>query len=207
MKVLYKKDGKAVEIGAMENGRVQIRMLDTFDPGDQAKGKNPSGTSTGRLEWYGYETLYALIREHGLVPHEGIVSTLNVKQPEFESKGRIKRLMNNPSIYDMIHGLQEIPKFVKKKLEHSSHHHAAHMTLAIADKIPGFPSDWLTDLQMQIHSDDKATLGKEVERLNAFSSPKRHEQALRYLKDKGSHDYEIIAAALSLLEKHGNLYP
>ena len=81
------------------------------------------------------------------------------------------------------------------------------MTLAIAGKIPGFPDDWLTDLQMEIHNEDKSTLGKEVDRLNSFSSPKRHEQALRYLKDEGARDYEIIAATLSLLEKHGNLYP
>lgn len=60
---------------------------------------------------------------------------------------------------------------------------------------------------MEIHNEDKSTLGKEVDRLNSFASPKRHEQALRYLKNAGSHDYEIIAAALSLLEKHGNLYP
>lgn len=60
---------------------------------------------------------------------------------------------------------------------------------------------------MEIHNEDKSTLNKEVERLNSFPSPKRHEQALRYLKNKGAHDYEIIAAALSLLEKHGSLYP
>lgn len=148
-----------------------------------------------------------LVREYGLGPYEGIAEDIKVKEPEFESKGTLKKFLNRPSFHDFIHGFQEIPKFIKKKLEHSSHHHAAHVTLALAEKIPGFPSDWLVDLQMEIHNEDKATLGKEVDRLNSFSSPKRHEQALRYLKNAGSHDYEIIAAALSLLEKHGNLYP
>lgn len=207
VKVFYKKGGKAFQIGAMEAGKVQIRMLDSFDPGDQAKGSNPKGTSSSNFAWYGYETLYMLIRQHSTVPYEGLVEEKEIKEPEYESNGRMKKFMNNPSFYDFIHGMQEIPKFVKKKLDHSSHHHAAHMTLAIAGKIPLFPSDWLTDLQMEIHNEDKATLGKEVDRLNSFSSAKRQEQALRYLKNKGSHDYEIIAAALSLLEKHGNLYP
>ena len=129
---------------------------------------------------------------------------MEIKEPVYESQGRMKKFMNHASVYDLLHGLQEIPKFVKKKLDHSSHHHAAH---AIAGMIPMVPPDWLTDLQMEIHNEDKATLGKEVDRLNSFSSAKRQEQALRYLKNKGAHDYEVIAAALSLLEKHGNLYP
>lgn len=207
VKVFYKKGGKAFEVGTMEQGRLQIRMLESFDPGDQSKGKSPKGTSSTGFAWFGYETLYKLIRENDVVPYEGLVKEIRVKEPEYASEGRMKKFLNNPSFFDFIHGMQEIPKFVKKKLEHSSHHHAAHMTLAIAGKIPLFPEDWLTDLQMEIHNEDKSTLGKEVDRLNSFSSPKRHEQALRYLKDKGAHDYEIIAAALSLLEKHGSLYP
>lgn len=35
VRVLYKPDGKAIQIGAMEDGRVEIRMLDSFDPGNQ----------------------------------------------------------------------------------------------------------------------------------------------------------------------------
>ncbi len=207
VKVLYKPDGKAIQIGAMEDGRVEIRMLESFDPGNQKEGVKPKGEFSGPFAWYGYETLYMLVREYGLGPYEGIAEDVKMKEPEFESKGTLKEFLNRPSFHDFLHGLSEIPKFVKKKLEHSSHHHAAHVTLALAEKIPGFPADWLVDLQMEIHNEDKATLGKEVDRLNSFSSPKRHEQALRYLKNEGSHDYEIIAAALSLLEKHGNLYP
>lgn len=207
VKVFYNKDGKAFQLGQLEAGRVQIRMLDSFNPGEQNKGTMPSGTASTNFAWYGYETLYMLIRQHDVSPHEGIAKEMEIKEPVYESQGRMKKFMNHASVYDLLHGLQEIPKFVKKKLDHSSHHHAAHATLAIAGMIPMFPPDWLTDLQMEIHNEDKATLGKEVDRLNSFSSAKRQEQALRYLKNKGSHDYEVIAAALSLLEKHGNLYP
>ena len=56
----------------MENGRVQIRMLDSFESGNQANGEKPKGTSSSQFMWYGYETLYMLIRKHELVPHVGI---------------------------------------------------------------------------------------------------------------------------------------
>ena len=56
----------------MENGRVQIRMLDSFESGNQTNGEKPKGTSSSQFMWYGYETLYMLIRKHELVPHVGI---------------------------------------------------------------------------------------------------------------------------------------
>lgn len=136
MKVFYKKDGKAFQIGEMEEGRVQIRMLDSFNPGNQGENEAPKGTSSSAFGWYGYETLYTLIRSFEASPYEGIAEEMEIKEPQYESTGRMKKLMDNPSFYDFLHGLQEIPKFVKKKLEHSSHHHAAHATLAIAEKIP-----------------------------------------------------------------------
>lgn len=201
------KDKKAFELGTMENGRVQIRFLEDFDKGEPKEAKGPTAKSVTNFEWFDYEYLYRLIRKYEPQPFEGVVKPKTVNEPEYQSQGSFKKFLNHASFSDFIHGIQEIPKFIKGKLEHSSHHHAAHVTLAMAEKIPGFPSDWLMDLQMQIHSEDKSAMEKEVDRLNKFPSPKRHEQVLKYLLNKGSHDYEIIAGMLSLLEKHGSMYP
>jgi hypothetical protein len=105
VRVLYKPDGKAIQIGAMEDGRVEIRMLESFDPGNQKEGVKPKGEFSGPFAWYGYETLYMLVREYGLGPYEGIAEDVKMKEPEFESKGTLKKFLNRPSFHDFLHGL------------------------------------------------------------------------------------------------------
>lgn len=105
VRVLYKPDGKAIQIGAMEEGRVEIRMLESFDPGNQKEGVKPKGEFSGPFQWYGYETLYMLTRKHGLGPYEGVAEEIQIKEPEFESKGTLKKFLNRPSFHDFLHGL------------------------------------------------------------------------------------------------------
>jgi len=45
-----------------------------------------------------------------------------------------------------------------------------------------------------------------VDELKNMSGPDRQEEVMHILSNKGSHDYEIQAATMAMLQKHGTLY-
>lgn len=81
------------------------------------------------------------------------------------------------------------------------------MALGFAKMIPGMPEEWMAEFKDKVNNANKKKVEELLGTLNGFPSPKRHEQVLSYLENGGTHEYELIAGILSLLEKHGNLYP
>lgn len=122
-----------------------------------------------------------------------------------EKHGYLKHYMGNPSLHDMFTGAKSLVDFVKHKLEHGSKLHAAKFQLALGKKL-GFNDAMMRELRNQVHGGTRELMEKMVKELSSLPSAERQTEVKHILENKGSHDYEIQAAILSMLKKHGNLY-
>jgi hypothetical protein len=104
----------------------------------------------------------------------------------------------------MFTGAKNLISFVKHKLEHWSKLHASKFQLALGKKL-GFSDAMMRELRSQVHTGNRELMEKAVKDFPS-STPERHKEILHILENHGSHDYEVQAATLSMLKKHGNLY-
>lgn len=113
--------------------------------------------------------------------------------------------MGNPSFHDMITGAKDFIGFIKHKLEHGSKVQAAEFQLAIGKKL-GLPEATMRELRNKVHGKTKELMEGMIKDLSALPSGERQTEVYNILRNHGSHDYEIQAAIIAMLKKHGNLY-
>lgn len=157
----------------------------------------------------GWNALYAQFLTLRATPK---ISDVPLTAPEqkdahmHEHHGFFKHYMGNPSLHDMFNAAKGIVDFVKHKLEHGSKVHSAAFQLALGKKL-GFNDAMMRELRNQVHGSTRELMEKMVKELTTLPAGERQTEVRHILENKGSHDYEIQAAILSMLKKHGTLYP
>lgn len=157
----------------------------------------------------GWNALYAQFLTLRATPK---ISDVPLTAPEqkdahmHEHHGFFKHYMGNPSLHDMFNAAKGIVDFIKHKLEHGSKVHSAAFQLALGKKL-GFNDAMMRELRNQVHGSTRELMEKMVKELTTLPAGERQTEVKHILENKGSHDYEIQAAILSMLKKHGTLYP
>ncbi len=64
----------------------------------------------------------------------------------------------------------------------------------------------MRELRNKVTGSTRELMDKMVEDLGKMPTRERQKEVERILRNKGSHDYEIQAAVLAMLKKHGRLY-
>ncbi len=119
--------------------------------------------------------------------------------------GSLKHLFGRASFHDLFWALKKSTEFIKKRLEHGNHLQEARIMLALGKKLwmENWNKDWYLDLKSEVENNEKKLIDDRVEELGKMSTPDRQESVKHSLLNDGTHDYEHIASALSMLEKQG----
>jgi hypothetical protein len=211
------KNNEGIEVtDVLEDGRIMFRFVKDFVPSrteKDEKGKDVvkpgSVTVQGYPKAYSPEAFHLAIQKFGCSPHipPREVEAKPIEEVKFESSSLFKKFFQYPSWHDIMAGLGKIPESIKHHLEHSSKHHSAHVALAVAQKLPFFPEEWLTDFERELFSEDKKMLEEAIEHLTGLNPPRVRQKHIRkWLLEKNSTHNEIIASICTMLEKHGSLY-
>jgi hypothetical protein len=189
-------------------GRVEFLVYEDFD---ETKGLNEQNPKPKKYSG-GYNLLYTFLNAEPFEPKNPPKETEVPGQvdPHIHShKGRFHHYLGNPSLHDIFHGAKGFIDAIKKKLEHGSHLHAANVQLGIAKgmKSLGLINEGiLREMRSGVYSGNKKLMQEMVDELKAMSGPDRQAEVMHILQTKGSHDYEIQAATIAMLQKHGALY-
>ena len=70
----------------------------------------------------------------------------------------------------------------------------------------GMDEGILREMRAKVHGSNKKLMTEIIDAFKGMPSKERHEEVKHILENKGSHDYEIHAAAIAMLQKHGTLY-
>lgn len=119
--------------------------------------------------------------------------------------GFFKSYFGNPSLHSMYTGAKNLIDFVKNKLEHNSSLEAAKFQLALGKKL-GFSDAVMRELRNKVYGNTRELMDKMVKDLSDMPAWERQKEVIHILENKGSHDYEVQAAVLAMLQKHGRLY-
>lgn len=215
----WEKDYPGVTRFIGSKGCVQI--LNTKTPGiveflvyeeyDEHKDMNKQKSKPYKYSGW-YHLLYNFLNRESFTPDTTGKKTQAADQVDphiHYHKGHVKHYMGNPSLQDILHGAKGVLDAIKHKLEHGSHLHAANVQLAIGKGMramglidPGF----LREMRSWVHTKNKKLMQEMVDELKNMSGPDRQEEVMHILSSKGSHDYEIQAATMAMLQKHGALY-
>ncbi|NDK19480.1 hypothetical protein GW819_01425 [Candidatus Gracilibacteria bacterium] len=213
IKYFVGKNGEVIEIVKAENNRVQIAFHDGYK---EKKEKDKNGNEIKSYEtktrtnplWYGWEIFYMKHEELSAEPKifQAPIEPEEVKEsPDKMKHGFLKHYLGNSSLHDIFGAGKQIVDFVKHKLEHNSKMNAAKLALSLG-KTMGFSDEWLMDLRGSVHASNKKLTDELVDELGKLPTPMRHKRTRDILNNHGSHDYEIHAAMISMLKKHGGLY-
>lgn len=105
----------------------------------------------------------------------------------------------------MFSAAKGLVELVKHKLEHGSKAHSAAFQLALGKKL-GFNDEMMRELRSKVHGSTRELMEKMVKDFTSLPAGERQTEVKHILENKGSHDYEVQAAILSMLKKHGTLY-
>lgn len=94
---------------------------------------------------------------------------------------------------------------MKHKFEHGAKGHSAKFQLALGRKL-GFNDEMMRELRNKVHGKTKELMEEMIKDLSGLPSGERQTEVKHILENHGSHDYEIQAAIIAMLKKHGNLY-
>lgn len=64
----------------------------------------------------------------------------------------------------------------------------------------------MRELRNKVHGKTKELMEEMIKDLSGLPSGERQVEVKHILENKGSHDYEIQAAIITMLKKHGTLY-
>lgn len=119
-------------------------------------------------------------------------------------KGYLKHYMGNPSLHDILHGGKSLIEAIKKKLEHGSHLHSAHVQLGLAkglNKLGLMDDDILREMRSGVYAGNKKLMDEMIDDLKKMSGKERQDKVKAVLGNHGSHDYEIQAVTIAMLQK------
>lgn len=196
------RDGILVEVVEIKGDKVKLSLHEWYNE----KGNKSKSATTPT--WYGWETFYMLHEEYECQPKTppAPVKPEDTKAlPEHRKHGFIKHYLWNASFHDIFGAGKQLIDFVKHKLEHNSKMNAAKMALTLGSWM-GMNEEWLTDLRGSVHTNNKKMTDEMVTELNNLPTPLRHRRIRGIIMNHGSHDYEVHAAIISMLGKHGNLH-
>lgn len=190
--------------------------IGTWEEGKKADEKKGTPATPGKYtgEPKGYKAewnaLYAQFLSLRMTPKDPEVPLTPPEQKEMadrhEHSGFLKHYMGNPSLHDMFAGAKGLVDLIKHKLEHGSKVHAAKFQLALGQKLLGWDDATMRELRSKVHGTTRELMEQMVKELSGLPSGERHKEVQHILNNKGSHDYEVQAAILSMLKKHGTLY-
>ncbi len=199
-----------------------IKILDTKTPGHVEflyyKEFNEKDGLNGQKEKPfkysgGYSLLYRFLNTEVFEPVKVFPKTDAAKKQEIEDiehkKGRLKHYFGNPSLHDILHGGKNLIEAIKKKLEHGSHLQSAHVQLGLAkglNKLGLMDNDILREMRAGVYSGNKKLMQEMIDQLKEMSGAERQAKVRDVLANHGSHDYEIQAVTIGMLQKHGALY-
>lgn len=156
-----------------------------------------------------YNALFAHLLQAKAVP---VIKPVPLKASEKAGKnmkmksGFFKSYLGNPSLRSMYTGAKNLIDFVKNKLEHNSNLEAAKFQLALGKKVLGYSDAMMRELRNKVYGNTRELMDKMVKDLSDMPAKERQKEVIHILKNKGSHDYEVQAAVLAMLQKHGRLY-
>lgn len=112
--------------------------------------------------------------------------------------------MGNPSLHDILHAAKNVVESIKKRLEHGSHLHAANVQLGIAKGMKSLgiiDDDILREMRSGVYAGNKKLMQEMVDDLKNMSGSERQAKVRDVLGNHGSHDYEIQAVTIAMLQK------
>ncbi|MDD3119806.1 MAG: hypothetical protein PHF46_00145 [Candidatus Gracilibacteria bacterium] len=175
--------------------------LDKFIPEEKGEGK--------------IEYIYYLINKYNLKPFDPTFKNMEeemeekIKAKELESKNNWFKSLLSGGI--SINKLMMTGKIVKESLENHikqmSDEQADEMAVKIGEKIPFFPEDLQLVLISRRQEKYKELLDKKINQITIMSRKERMIAIKSILTCKQSKPYEIVAAMMACLKKHGTLYP
>lgn len=158
-----------------------------------------------------WNALYAHFLQTRATPR---ISKTPMKAPEKTGKemhdhggflSAAKGLLRNPSLHDMFAAVKNIKDMVKHNLEHGSKHEAAKFQLAIGERL-GFTPGMMRELRNKVYGTTRELMEEVIKDLGNMATKERAMEVEHILSDPRSPDYEVQAAAISMLKKHGTLY-
>ena len=169
-------------------------------------GKYKAGSKGYKTGWNALYSRFLTLNATPTIPDVALTAPeqRNTKEAHLHNDP-LKKYMGNPSIHDMFTGAKNLVDFLKHKLEHGSKTHAAEFQLALGKKL-GLNEATMRELRNKVHGKSKELMEEMVKDLSGLPSGERQEEVKHILLNKGSHGYEIQAAILAMLKKHGNLY-
>lgn len=120
----------------------------------------------------------------------------------------MKSIFGRLSVYDIMSGSKKFMDEFKHHLQHGNHLQEQRVMLGIAQKIglESWNSEWYSDFKSQYENGEKKLIEERLETLGKMGTPDRQKSVRASLLNDGTHDYDHWTNALSMLEKHGNLY-
>lgn len=202
-------DGKIVEIISIDNGMAHIRTGEKFE-----KSKKSSEASTA--EWYQEQEvplqyLVQYLTRFSCAPWNEPPREIGSREVPKEAKtekGTIKSIFGRLSVHDLISGSKKFMEEFKHHLQHGNHLQEQRVMLGIAKQIglESWNSEWYADFKSQYENGEKKLIEERLETLGKMGTPDRQKSIRASLLNNGTHDYDHWTNALSMLEKHGNLY-
>ena len=66
--------------------------------------------------------------------------------------------------------------------------------------------EWYYDFKAKYEGEEKKLIEGRLETLSKMATPERHASIRSSLLNEGTHDYDHWTNAISMIQKHGNLY-
>lgn len=202
-------DGKIIEIISIDNGKAHIRVGEEFQ-----KSNKSSQASTAK--WFQEEQvplqyLVLYMTRFSCAPWNEPpreIASRAVPEEAKTTSGKMKSIFGRLSAYDIMSGSKKFMEAFKHKLQHGNHLQEQRVMLGIAKKIglDSWNSEWYADFKSQYENGEKKLIEERLESLGVMGTPDRHRSIRASLLNNGTHDYDHWTNALSMLEKHGNLY-
>jgi hypothetical protein len=202
-------DGKIIEIISIDNGRAHIRVGEEFK-------KSSKSSEASTAKWFQEEEVplqYVVLymtrfscAPWNEPPRE--IASREVPKEVKTTEGRMKSIFGRLSAYDIMSGSKKFMEAFKHHLQHGNHLQEQRVMLGIAKKIglESWNSEWYADFKSQYENGEKKLIEERLESLGKMGTPDRHKSIRTSLLNNGTHDYDHWTNALSMLEKHGNLY-
>lgn len=201
---LHSKDSNGT--ASWTNGVWEPAVVADEKKGIKAKpGKYKSDAEGFKGGWNALYAQFISLKASPMIPDVPLTGPEKKDAEIHGTHGHLKHYMGNPSLHDMFTGAKDLIGFVKHKLEHGAKGHSAKFQLALGKKL-GFNDEYMRELRSKVHGKTKELMEEMIKDLSGLPSGERQDNVLLILKNHGSHDYEIQAAIIAMLKKHGNLY-
>lgn len=202
-------NGSIVEIISIQDGQATIRIGEEFTEKNEKTGL-PSAkwhmVTDYPLQYLAYYLTRFSCAPRDKPPRE--IESKEMPAAAKTTKGALRAAFGRLSIHDLMSGSKKFIEEFKHHLQHGNHLQEQRVMLGIAKKIGmnNWNSEWYADFKSQYENGEKKLIEERLETLGKMGTPDRQKSIRASLLNNGTHDYDHWTNALSMIEKHGNLY-